>query len=112
MPLMSFDVFLCTMCCPSQSFNHFILVVLPFFAILLSGADIRSLCQEASMGPVREVAVQSQGNLSSINANTMPAISLLHFEGALDSVLPSVSSADLHRYVEWNNLYGSFRRMV
>ena len=64
------------------------------------------------MGPVREVAMQSEGNLSSINANTMPAISLLHFEGALDSVLPSVSSADLHRYVEWNNLYGSFRRMV
>lgn len=64
------------------------------------------------MGPVREVALQSQGNLASINVSTMPAISLLHFESALESVLPSVSSADLHRYVEWNNLYGSFRRMV
>ena len=77
-----------------------------------TGADIRSLCQEASMGPVREVAVQSMGDLQSIVAASMPPISLVHFDHALDSVMPSVTASDLHRYVEWNNSFGSFRRMV
>lgn len=63
------------------------------------------------MGPVREVAVQSRGDLLRISLDTMPPITLRHFEDALDSVLPSVSSEDLHRYVQWNNQFGSFRRM-
>jgi len=63
------------------------------------------------MGPVREIAIQAQGNLHSISLEHMPPITLRHFKDALDSVLPSVSGGDLNRYIEWNNLYGSFRRM-
>ncbi|KAJ1437215.1 P-loop containing nucleoside triphosphate hydrolase protein [Ochromonadaceae sp. CCMP2298] len=75
-----------------------------------SGADIRALCQEAAMGPVREAA--AMGDLQNIDALAMPPISVLHFAEAVEAVLPSVSSGDLHRYVEWNNSYGSFRRMI
>lgn len=83
-----------------------------FIHSLFAGADIRSLCQEASMGPVREVAQQRSGDLQSIDAQCMPAIALCHFEDAFEAVMPSVSASDLHRYVEWNNSFGSFRKMV
>ncbi len=80
--------------------------------MLCVGADIRSLCQEAAMGPVREAALSSSGDLHSIDALSMPAVSLQHFTEALETVLPSVSNKDLHRYIEWNNEFGSFRRMT
>lgn len=85
-----------------------------------SGADIRSLCTEAAMGPVRDVASQQyasassgggSGGLFSIAAHDLPPISREHFDGALESVMPTVSPGDLLRYVEWNTTYGSFRRM-
>lgn len=41
----------------------------------------------------------------------MPPISVAHFSDAFDGVVTSVSPNDLHRYIEWNNLYGSFRRV-
>jgi SpoVK/Ycf46/Vps4 family AAA+-type ATPase len=64
------------------------------------------------MGPVREVAVRSSGDLQRIDALSMPPISLAHFSEAFEAVMPSVSTKDLHRYVQWNNEFGSFRRMV
>lgn len=76
-----------------------------------SGADIRSLCTEAAMGPVRDLQCSQQGGLQRISVETMPAISLNHFQAAFDSVLPSVSQQDLQRYIDWNALYGSFRKM-
>lgn len=64
------------------------------------------------MGPVREVALQSSGDLQRIDAQSMPAIALYHFDDAFEAVMPSVSASDLHRYVEWNNSFGSFRKMM
>jgi SpoVK/Ycf46/Vps4 family AAA+-type ATPase len=64
------------------------------------------------MGPVREIAHLSSGNLKSIDAHSMPPVSPQHFLEAFEAVLPTVSAKDLHRYVEWNNEFGSFRRMV
>jgi hypothetical protein len=61
--------------------------------------------------PVREVALQSSGDLSRINIDAMPPISVEHFSDAFEGVVTSVSPNDLHRYIEWNNLYGSFRRV-
>lgn len=76
-----------------------------------SGADIRSLCTEAAMGPVREVAEQRRGNLLGISSADVPPIAVHHFNAALEAVMPTVSPGDLQRYVEWNASFGSFRRM-
>ena len=76
-----------------------------------SGADIRSLCTEAAMGPVREVASRCQGNLMEVRASDVPPITRGHFEEALERVAASVSQADLQRYIDWNNSFGSYRQM-
>ena len=75
-----------------------------------SGADIRSIGTEAAMGPCREI-FKSAGGLGNIAVSDMPPIRRDHFEEALESVAPSVSTADLQRYVEWNGVYGSYRKM-
>ena len=62
------------------------------------------------MGPVREMAA-SLGNLSSMHIDDVPAITTTHFSEALEMVTPSVSPGDLVRYIDWNTLYGSYRRM-
>ena len=60
---------------------------------------------------VREAALQSRGDLSCIDIAAMPPISVAHFNDAFEGVVTSVSPHDLHRYIDWNNLYGSFRRI-
>lgn len=75
-----------------------------------SGADIRSICTEAAMGPVREVCA-SGTNLARLDAANMPSISKHHFDDALDTVAPSVSEADLQRYIDWNGTFGTYRKM-
>ena len=74
-----------------------------------SGADIRSICTEAAMGPIRELSMR--GGLSQVQIADMPSIRKDHFEEALESVAPSVSTADLKRYIEWNSIYGTYRKM-
>lgn len=76
-----------------------------------SGADMRSLCTEAAMGPVRDTAQHCQGRLSGVNLLALPPISIEHFNIAINSVVPSVRAEDLTKYVEWNNTFGSYRRM-
>lgn len=76
-----------------------------------SGADIRSLCTEAALGPVREVAVRCQGNLTRVRECDVQPITMGHFKEALHGVASSVSQADLQRYIDWNTTYGSYRRM-
>lgn len=76
-----------------------------------SGADIRSLCTEAAMGPMRELATRHSNSLQQINAHDVPPISMRHLEEALENVQPSVSPNDLQRYLDWNATYGSFRNI-
>ncbi len=76
-----------------------------------SGADIRSLCTEAALGPVREVASRCRGSLASVRECDVPAITMTHFEEALQGVAASVSQSDLQRYIDWNTSFGSYRRM-
>lgn len=80
-------------------------------AAAAAGADIRSLCTEAAMGPVREVAERRSGDLLNIAPGDVPPITARHFEEALEAVRPTVSPGDLQRYVDWNASFGSFRRM-
>ncbi len=75
-----------------------------------SGADIRNLCTEAAMGPIRQLAQSSKGILSAITADDIPPVIFSHFQTALETVTPSVSQADLRRYLDWNAMYGSFKR--
>ncbi len=77
---------------------------------LVSGADLRALCTEAALGPVRELTIHYQ-DLSRINLEDVPPISYRHFSEALDVVSPSVSGQDLQKYVTWNTEFGTYRRM-
>lgn len=76
-----------------------------------SGADIRSLVSEAAMGPLRELALQHGGNLQSVAAAHVGAVCKRHFEAALETVAPSVSPHDLTRHLQWNQQFGSFRKL-
>ncbi|CAM9681845.1 unnamed protein product [Chrysoparadoxa australica] len=71
-----------------------------------SGADIHALCTEASMGPVRDMMVQGK-DMSLIEASEVPPISREHFEGALRFMRPSVSGAEVERYVAWADQFAS-----
>lgn len=75
-----------------------------------SGADIRNLANEAAMGPVREIAKNNK-QLERISVNDVPSIDKHHFYDAFDSVTSSVSQGDLQKYIDWNNEYGSYKRM-
>ena len=71
-----------------------------------SGADIHSLCQDAAMGPIRDIKAQF-GHVDGIQAGEVPPMELRHFETALRTVRASVSPSELERYLEWNRQYGS-----
>lgn len=76
-----------------------------------SGADIRSLCAEAAMGPVREVSMRHM-DLTSIDVNEFPPISWEpHIMNAIDSVSATVSIDDLVKYKEWNSTFGTYRKL-
>ncbi|XKL66182.1 hypothetical protein PGB90_009602 [Kerria lacca] len=69
-----------------------------------SGADVKNLCQEASLGPIRSIDFHLIG---SIESQQVRPVSLVDFNSALKVVRCSVSSSDLNQYLEWNKLYGS-----
>lgn len=68
-----------------------------------SGADVRALCTEAAMGPIRNCA-----DIRTMNADTVRAINLDDFKEALRGVRSSVATKDLAFYKEWNEEFGSF----
>lgn len=73
-----------------------------------SGADISNLCQEAAMGPVREIAKRFKGDLKLIKSGDMQSIQMSHFADALGRVQPSVTTGDLERYLRWNATFGTY----
>lgn len=68
-----------------------------------SGADMKSLCQEASLGPIRSMTFDM---INKIEADQVRPINLQDFLSALKIVMPSVSSEDLNHYVTWNDKFG------
>ena len=52
-----------------------------------SGSDIRAVCQEASMGPIRDVP---EARLVNANASEISPILYSHFEAAVQRIRPSV----------------------
>ncbi|XP_063377756.1 fidgetin-like protein 1 [Cydia fagiglandana] len=68
-----------------------------------SGADMKSLCSEAAMGPVRAVPLSQ---ICTIDRDKVRPVTVQDFKNALKRVRPSVSQDDLGQYVNWNNTYG------
>eukprot|EP00455_Lapot_gusevi_P026228 TRINITY_DN2769_c0_g1_i4.p1 TRINITY_DN2769_c0_g1~~TRINITY_DN2769_c0_g1_i4.p1 ORF type:complete len:226 (+),score=19.37 TRINITY_DN2769_c0_g1_i4:113-790(+) len=68
-----------------------------------SGSDLRALCGEASMGPIRGCR-----NIAQLRTQDMRPINLDDFNSAIHQIRPSVSPKDLHAYEEWDRSYGSF----
>lgn len=71
-----------------------------------SGADMKVVCQEAVMGPVRSISFSDMKNIS---ADSVRPVTFADFLDALKCVRASVSQDDLQQYVDWNNTYGSGR---
>ncbi|XP_041363385.1 fidgetin-like protein 1 [Gigantopelta aegis] len=70
-----------------------------------SGSDMANLCKEAALGPIRSIPFDE---IETISAEQVRCIMFADFEEAFLQVRASVSPNDLCRYIEWNNLYGSF----
>jgi len=71
-----------------------------------SGSDIKALCAEAAMGPIRNIEPELLMNLSE---DQIRALSYEDFVSAFDHVRPSVSQKDLASLQEWNEQFGSFK---
>ncbi|EAT38889.1 AAEL009254-PA [Aedes aegypti] len=69
-----------------------------------SGADMKVLCHEASMGPIRSIPFEQLGQ---IGKDDVRPVCYEDFKAALSRVRASVSPNDLTQYVKWDRLYGS-----
>lgn len=70
-----------------------------------SGADLKQLCREAAMGPLRDMSV---GQLNEVAAADLRPIQRRDFRQALRRLKPSVSADEVARYTAWNMTFGSF----
>lgn len=68
-----------------------------------SGADMRVLCHEASMEPIRSITAHMDLDV----IKEVRAINYADFRAALQCVRASVSQNDLKHYLEWDKTYGS-----
>ncbi|XP_055920287.1 fidgetin-like protein 1 [Eupeodes corollae] len=69
-----------------------------------SGADMETLCREASMEPIRSIPPDE---IPSFSEENVRPVTLNDFRLALQRVRASVSEKDLQQYVEWNQIYGA-----
>ena len=68
-----------------------------------SGADLKALCTDASMGPIRDLGARAM----EVAAEDVPPISYKHFRRSLKGMNPSVSEEDLNDYIKFNDTYGN-----
>uniref|UniRef100_A0A182TB16 AAA+ ATPase domain-containing protein n=1 Tax=Anopheles maculatus TaxID=74869 RepID=A0A182TB16_9DIPT len=69
-----------------------------------SGADMKVLCHEASMGPIRSIPFEQLGDIAK---DQVRPICYEDFQLALTKVKASVSPNDLQQYVAWDRTYGA-----
>lgn len=70
-----------------------------------SGADLKALCADAAMGPIRQLGTKAL----EVKVSEVPPISYKHFKKSLRGTKPSVAQSDLDQYIQWEKLYGSSR---
>lgn len=68
-----------------------------------SGSDLKQLSTEAAMMPLREITDVQNCDISNIRP-----LNMKDFKEALMNVRASVRQADLSKFMEWNDKYGSF----
>jgi SpoVK/Ycf46/Vps4 family AAA+-type ATPase len=68
-----------------------------------SGADLKALCTDAALGPIRQLGHRAL----EVSASDVPPISYKHFRHALKGMNPSVAQSDLDIYLDFNKTYGS-----
>lgn len=68
-----------------------------------SGADIKCLCQEAAMGPIRDISMK---DLQDIEENEVRPVNYGDFETALKRVKATVDQSELDAYLQWDKTYG------
>ena len=68
-----------------------------------SGADLKALCTDASMGPIRDLGAGAM----KVAKEDVPPISFKHFRQSLKGMNPSVSEEDLNDYIKFNDTYGN-----
>lgn len=71
-----------------------------------SGADVRQLCAEASMGPIRDVDNCSSMDIETVETDEIRPISVEDFISAAQVVRPTVVSDDLNAYKVWDSKFG------
>mmetsp|Transcript_74280 Transcript_74280/g.145831 ORF Transcript_74280/g.145831 Transcript_74280/m.145831 type:complete len:111 (-) Transcript_74280:7-339(-) len=70
-----------------------------------SGADLKALCTDAAMGPIRQLGPRAL----EVEVDQVPPITFKHFKRSLKGTKPSVAPSDLLQYEEWDKIYGSKR---
>lgn len=68
-----------------------------------SGSDMKALCREASLMPLRELGAQ----VSRISVQHVRPCTMRDFEKALDIVRPSSNIAQIRELEDWNEEFGS-----
>lgn len=68
-----------------------------------SGSDLKVLCTESAMNPLRRVDIRS------VEVHSVPAVTVTDFRAAFRVVKSSVNASDVSSLLEWNKQYGSFQ---
>ncbi|QQP50615.1 Spastinlike, partial [Caligus rogercresseyi] len=68
-----------------------------------SCSDLTNLTKEAAFGPLRELTPQE---IAKVNPADLRKISIKDFETALQKIRPSVNTALLKSFQEWNRKFG------
>jgi len=70
-----------------------------------SGADLKALCTDAAMGPIRQLGPRAL----EVDVHDVPPITFKHFKRSLKGTRPSVAPSDLAQYEDWDKIYGTKR---
>lgn len=68
-----------------------------------SGADMKALCSEAALGPIRGYSIT---DLRSVQGNEVRPVNYSDFEAALKRVKATVDQAQLEAYIQWDKSFG------
>ncbi|XP_062227928.1 uncharacterized protein LOC133926156 isoform X2 [Phragmites australis] len=69
-----------------------------------SGSDLRALCEEAAMMPIRELGPQ---NILTVKANQLRPLKYEDFKNAMTVIRPSLQKSKWDELEKWNEEFGS-----